>query len=609
MPIKRALLLGTLLLLHLLAAAQQPVFSVFEDRSRQMQAGEVYAAYQRGMFKPLPSAYLNPGFTASVFWVALQQAPPDGNWYLVADNAHINHLEFYTLADTLQTHPPAFHTTVADTPVLRHITGDFHPFYQRPVIYNTFAFPLQPQAWLYLLKVDKQHESLQAPLYLRNHTQLQEQQTQEALVNGIFTGIIVLIVLFGLFLYLNTRDKVYGWYALYVLGMLMWIWANKGLGFHYLWPASEFFASRARALFVVLSLALGMEFLTAYLGIRKPWPIKVFQAVLLLFAVLILWPVPYTDFVTASLRIQQALPWFGITAMGFITYLLIRKIGERNMAALVYLVATTVLVVFVLLESLYHLGKVRLPEFVAHYGMFLGVVLEMIIITFGLAARFSNYRKEKEAMLLQMNRQQKLLTDTIVTVEEKERKALADRLHDEIGAMLSLTALQVNAGNTANASDLLRDISHTVRNISHQLTPVAMEKYGLRHAVEDMVQLANAAGSIHIELIIIGFEREKDLPPNFLHTVYRIVQELLQNILKHAGATNVLIQLVELEDGCSLMAEDNGRGIDLPQAGPGFLRSIQAKVAYLEGSMNVDSAPGKGAIVNIEFPLPVKPNT
>ncbi|WP_343702789.1 7TM diverse intracellular signaling domain-containing protein [Chitinophaga sp.] len=591
---QRALLLTCLLLLRLAAAAQAPVFEVFEDTSRHMQAGAVHAAYQAGQFKPLSSAYLNPGFTKSIFWVALTQPPQTGEWYLVADNAHINHLEFYAVTDSIR---------------LLHVTGDFHPFFQRPLVYNTFAFPLAPRAPLYLLKTDKHHESLQAPLLLRTREALQRQQVTETLVNGIFTGVIVLIILFGIFLYLTTRDAVYGWYALSVAAALMWIWSNKGLGFHYLWPDSVFFASRSRPLFVVLNLTFSLQFLTAYLGIKRTWPIRVAQAVWLLFAVLILWPVPYTNFVHLSMPIQQALPIFSLLVVCFMGWLLVKEVRQKNSAALIYMLATLVFIIFVVLENLYHLGRVQLPEFVAHYGMFLGVVLEMIIITFGLAARFNSYRKEKETALLQLARQQKELTDTIVTVEEKERKALADRLHDEIGAMLSLTSLQVNAGNTAQAGLLLKDISSTVRNISHQLTPVAMEKYGLRHAIEDMVQLANGSGKIHIELVIIGFSKEKEFPPNFLHTLYRIVQELLQNILKHAGAGNVLLQLVELEDSCTLLAEDNGKGMHLPPEGAGFLRSISAKVAYLEGAMNIDSSPGNGMLVNIELPLPVKPNT
>ncbi len=589
----RALLITGLLLLQFFAKAQSPVFTVYEDASRKMQAPAVYAAFREGRFQPLPPQYLNPGFTTSVFWVALTAAPPGKDWCLVADNAHINHLELYA---------------VDSVPRLLHVTGDFHPFSQRPVVFNTFAFPLQPAAPLYLLKVEKHHESLQAPLYLRTREQLQRQQVTEALVNGIFTGIIVLIILFGGFLFFTTRDAVYGWYALYVTGMLCWIWANKGLGFHYIWPDSSFFPSRARPLFVFLNLILALQFITAYTGIPRSWPIRLFQGVWLFFVVLVLWPVPYTRFLEASMRIQQALPWFTMAAVLFITFILVRKALQKNTAAIIYLAANGLLLLFVTLENLYHLGKLQLPAFVAHYGIFTGVVLEMIIITFGLAARFSSYRKEKEAALLALNRQQKALTDTIVTVEEKERKALADRLHDELGALLALASLQVNAGKTGQAASLLQEISHTVRTISHQLTPVAMEKYGLRHAVEDLVQQANASGQIHIELVIVGFAEDRQRPPNFLHTLYRLVQELLQNILKHAGAANVLIQLIEHDDSCSLMVEDNGRGIPPERAAPGLLRSVHAKVGYLEGDMNIDSTPGKGTIIDITLPLPEKLN-
>ncbi|WP_158618295.1 sensor histidine kinase [Chitinophaga lutea] len=590
----RALLITGLLLLHIFAKAQAPVFTVYEDKSREMQAPAVYAAFQEGRFKPLPSAFLNPGFTTSIFWIALTGVPPGQDWCLVADNAHINHLELYA---------------VAGAPRLLHITGDFHPFAQRPLVHNTFVFPLQPVAPLYLLKVEKHHESLQAPLYLRTREQLQQQQVTDALANGIFTGIIVLIILFGCFLFCTTRDAVYGWYAIYVTSVLLWIWANKGLGFHYIWPGSSFFPSRSRPLFVFLNLILALQFITAYTGIRRSWPIRLFQGVWLVFVVLVLWPVPYTRFVEASMRIQQALPLFSMAAVLFVTYTLVRKALQKNRAALIYLVANVMLLVFVVLENLYHLGKVQLPSFVAHYGIFTGVALEMIIITFGLAARFSSYRKEKEAALVALNRQQKALTDTIVTVEEKERKALADRLHDELGAMLALTSLQVNAGKTEQAAGLLQEISHTVRTISHQLTPVAMEKYGFRHAVEDMVQQANASGQIHIELIIIGFTEDRQRPLNFLHTLYRLVQELLQNILKHAGAANVLIQLIEHDDSCSLMVEDNGKGMPPERAAPGLLRSVHAKVGYLEGHMNIDSTPGKGTIIDITLPLPEKLNS
>jgi signal transduction histidine kinase len=597
---QRSLLLVLFLFIFAAARAQSTRFSVWEDKTRHATIAQALEAYRHGDFKPLDPPYLNPGFTESVYWVALQTNASIVNQILVADNAHINHLEWYAVKDS--------------GAMCLAVTGDFHPFYQRPLIHNTFAFPLGLQVPLYLLKVDKAFESLQAPLKIVTMQELQDIRAGEALMNGILTGIILLIILFGIFLFLTTREKVYGWYALYVFCMLGWIWSNRGLGFHYLWPDSSYFPSRARLVFAISTLIIGVQFLSAFIGMDpKGWIRKTlwfFQFIWAVTLVLIAWPMDYTVFERYSMHLQGTIPIFTLASVFFIVAALVQKIRKGSVPALIYLVGTIVLLTFVAVESLYHLGKVKLPEFFAHFGIFTGVVLEMIIITFGLAARFNAYRKEKEAVLLQMNEQQKALTDTIISVEAAQRKELADTLHDEIGSMLSLASLNLGAAKndpaTEQARGLLMTISQTIRNISHQLTPVAIEKYGLLHAISDMVQIANASGRIRIELVLVGFKDEQSYPSNYQHTIYRIIQELLQNIIKHANATNVLIQLVELEDSCTIITEDNGRGIDLADAGPDLLRSVRAKVAYLQGRMDIDSQLQQGTMTNIEIPLPGK---
>ncbi|MFD2887549.1 sensor histidine kinase [Chitinophaga cymbidii] len=597
---RRSLLLILLLFSSAAALAQRGNFHVWEDHTRNATATQALEAYRQGKFRPLAPSYLNPGFTESVYWVALGAIPQPKELILVADNAHVNHLEWYAVKDSAA--------------ALLAVTGDFHPFYQRPLIHNTFAFPLEPRAPLYLLKVDKAFESLQAPLKLVTMQELQDIRTGEALMNGILTGTILLIILFGIFLFATTREMVYGWYALYVFCMLGWIWANRGLGFHYLWPDSVYFASRSRLTFATASLIVSVQFLSAFIGLdpkgRNRKILWGFQFIWAVTLALILWPMDYTVFERYSMLLQSTIPVFTLIGVFFIIGALIQKIRKGNMPALLYLAGTTVLLAFVAAESLYHLGKVKLPEFFSHFGVFTGVVLEMIIITFGLAARFNTYRKEKEAVLLQMNEQQKALTDTIITVEAAQRKQLADTLHDEIGSMLSLASLNLGAAKNEPAIEqtrgLLMTVSHTIRNISHQLTPVAIEKYGLLHAISDMVQIANASGKMKIELILVGFKNELSYPSNYQHTIYRIIQELLQNIIKHAGASNVLIQLVELEDSCTIITEDNGRGIDLAAMGPDFLRSVRSKVEYLQGRMNIDSQLQQGTMTNIEIPLPGK---
>ncbi|WP_298714389.1 7TM diverse intracellular signaling domain-containing protein [Chitinophaga sp.] len=603
---KGAVLSIVLLIFCRLTVAGQQSFHVLEDSSRQLTPAAVLNAWQNGAFKPLQPAYLNPGYTTSHFWIAV--TAPDvafaENMLLVADNPHINRLEWYAAGrNSMQ---------------LLSLTGDYFPFDQRPVRHPSFVFRFSNGPGLYLLKIDKHHESLQAPFRLESRAVFRAESERSALINGILTGIVLLIVLFGAFLYANTRDAVYGWYALYVLSTLGWIWSNSGLGFQYLWPESEYFPSRSRVVFVFANFVLTVQFLKVFTGLGQPGsrlrqPLLFAQGVWLAMLIITLWPINYQQYAQATMVLLRALPFFSLAALGLLLAGLIYKVVKGNRPSMIYIAAVLVLMFFTVMENLYHLGTVKLPSYFAHYGLFTGIVLEMIIITFGLAARFSFYRKEKEAILQKMNEQQKQLTDTIVTVEENERKVLADRLHDEIGSLLALASLQLDAvkGNpmqgsapAERASGIIKEISETVRNISHQLTPVAMEKYGLVKAVTDLAGIANASGRIRIELVIIGFENDTHYSRNFRVILYRIIQELLQNVLRHADAGHVLIQLIEHEDHCTLMVEDDGKGFSGELPAPQLLRSIRSKVDYLEGMMQIEHQTESGALINIELPLP-----
>jgi signal transduction histidine kinase len=581
------------------------VLHALEDTGRNLSVQAVWQQYQAGQFSPLKEPALTPGFSTSVFWVALaaKDLPAVQDLQLVADNAHINRLEWYSITK--------------GAIALLAVTGDFYPFRQRPVNYNVFAFPLAAGPEVYLLKIDKHHESLKVNFVLQTQEELIPLASEEALVNGLLTGIVILIMLFGLFLFITTRDQVYLWYALYVLCVTLWIWADKGLGFHYLWPGSAFFPSRSRPLFSLCNIVVSIQFLQLFTKMeRTGWyyrPLKILQAIVAVLVLLVLLPIPYQDFSLQTMFFLRVVPAIALAVIIIEVVYLVQQSLAKSIEARTYLLAISIFTCCAVAESLYHLGIVILPVYFEHYGMFTGIVLEMVVITFGMALRFNSYRREREVLLVQMNAQQKQLTDTIIAVQENERKVLADQLHDELGSMLSLASLNISAlphdEKTDQAAGMLQLVSHTVRNISHQLTPVAIEKYGFRHAVEDLVRMANTSGKISIELVLIGFEQQHTYPVNFRNTLYRIIQELLQNVIKHAAASHALVQVVEHDDTVGLLVEDNGRGIDTSveeNSGPAFMRSIQSKVDYLEGRMSIESAAGQGTLVNIEVPLPGK---
>ena len=582
-----------------------PIWQVLEDSSRNLLPAAVWEQYRAGKFSSLQKPALEAGFTSSVFWLAIptKQLPVDQELQLVVNNAHINRLDWYSV--------------YRDTIILKLVSGDFYPFKQRYLDYNVFTFPLLKGPECYLLKIDKHHESLNVGFLLQTKDELLAIASREAMVNGVLTGIVLLIVLFGVFLFATTKDRVYLWYSLYVLMVLLWIWADKGLGFHYIWPGSTYFPSRSRPLFSVLNIIASIQFLQAFTQMNnKSWHYKVLHVVKWVMgamAMLVLLPIPYQQLNMQTMIFLRVLASISFTAIIVVLVYLVQRTMAKSREAKVYLMAISVFSFCALTESLYHMGFAVLPAYLEQYSMFIGIVLEMIIITFGLASRFNSYRKDRELLLMQMNAQQKQLTDTIIEVQENERKTLADQLHDELGSMLSLAALNISAlpvdEKTTQATHVLQLVTHTVRNMSHQLTPVAIEKYGFRHAVEDLVRMANTSGKLSVEVVLIGFEQRQAYAVNFHNTLYRIIQELLQNVIKHASASHALVQVIEHDDTVALLVEDNGRGIDdQEKARPGtiFLRSIRSKIDYLEGKMSLESAEAGGTMVNIEIPLPKK---
>src|SRR5690606_21514000 len=189
------------------------------------------------------------------------------------------------------------------------------------------------------------------------------------------------------------------------------------------------------------------------------------------------------------------------------------------------------------------------------------------------------------------------------------------RLHDEVGGLLSIARLNVEqlketSETTAGTNEklqttrkLLGDVADTVRNISHELMPVALEKHGLRTAVKGLIDAINAAGALKVEEVIEGFVDTGGWAPDFCHTVYRIVREIMNNTLKHAEADHLLIQMVELDHSITIYIEDNGKGIDKERDHEGMgMSPLQNNIAYYDGAIEINGRENEGTFILIELP-------
>lgn len=245
--------------------------------------------------------------------------------------------------------------------------------------------------------------------------------------------------------------------------------------------------------------------------------------------------------------------------------------------------------------------------------VFLGLLLVLGLSAFAYF-NFLKSKKQKEiddAIIVE----KELRSKSIIEAEEKERLRIARDLHDGVAQTMTAAKMQLehfmdsveedNKINSSlqNAFDLIKDAANEVRAVSHSMVPNALLKSGLVAAVRDFVQRMGT-NKTHINLIIHGLNDR--LNENVETVVFRVLQELVNNINKHAEATEITIQLVKEQQELSMMVEDNGKGFDIKtlgeKAGIG-LKNIESRVEYLNGQVHFDSSIGNGTTVMIDIPL------
>ncbi|QIL75157.1 ATP-binding protein [Hymenobacter sp. HDW8] len=215
-------------------------------------------------------------------------------------------------------------------------------------------------------------------------------------------------------------------------------------------------------------------------------------------------------------------------------------------------------------------------------------------------------RLAEEATQLKL-RQQQEVHSAILTTQEEERKRIAEALHNGVGQLLYATKLNLEnraGGNSSrdSALALLEEAIKATRTISFELTPGILQDFGLKSALEELVKRIPHAG-LHVHLYMQGdFD---GLPQQLEVSVYRIVQELLNNIIKHAKAREAFVHVVQEDGHVIISVEDDGQGFDPAQAKAEYsgigLTSIRNRVDLLAGTLSIDSRPGRGTIVSIEL--------
>jgi len=234
-----------------------------------------------------------------------------------------------------------------------------------------------------------------------------------------------------------------------------------------------------------------------------------------------------------------------------------------------------------------------------------GYIILMLAVLLGLYLHMLN--KNRSAMKENKIR----ILNAAVEGGDSERSRIARELHDGIGGMLSAAMMRFSSMYHDNAAirsspayreamNILREMGDEIRKTAHNLMPEVLLKQSLPEAVRLFCNAVQHDGTLKIDFQSYGsFD---DLSQTFKLNLYRIVQELTRNVVLHARASHVLVQLLQTEDKLIVTVEDNGTGFNVEEARGGLgLHNVRTRASNTGGQLIIESVAGKGTTVIIEF--------
>ncbi|MVM28942.1 hypothetical protein GO755_02775 [Spirosoma sp. HMF4905] len=593
---------------------------LLEDLAKRLTIREV-------IDKPF-TAYTGPsinlGFSDSFYWVRFRLHNPDSvqkELLLEVENPHINKLRLFTLSQgRLKT---------------SMLTGDHFPFHQRPINHPHFLFPITVAAHQTItgyLWVDKHGEQIQIPLRLWDKDYFSTNDYKLYLFVGLMLGIGGLYCAVSLLALLFFRLRL----TLYYFSYTIWVWvfltAHTGFGFAFLWPYATWWTSAARPSSTILIYISSLLFIQNFFRLKQSYPF-VYR---------------YTQVVIGILATLLIILWSHNPALGLFKNYWYNPVYYSGEWLLRFMIATH-LVATICLSSVVFIGlfiyaKTRLPEglwaaigylMMLLSGMSITLVhagylpdnditqnlplvanaFDTIILSFLLANRFKNIYLQNAQISAELAEQRQRNGIQLLEGQIIERKRLSQELHDGISLALgnirlrlSILAEKLN-GQQAEADYLveaLGEVGQDVRQFSHALSPVLLERYGLIGALQELVQDIQDSHPA----LTLTFESDslpnEDLQPLVTQTIYQIALELLNNATRHAQSQRVMVQLTQSGRALVLTVSDDGIGYAFQESRAGIgLQNIEARVQLLNGRFMVTPLP-KGVKHTVEIPIYTK---
>jgi signal transduction histidine kinase len=483
------------------------------------------------------------------------------------------------------------------------MTGHFHTLPERPVHSLPFAYAI----------TIKKNEALAFYLYTARqygkHAPILSLQTKEHFENyeygfnaalSFVCGMVILAAFVGFFLFLFVRQRLYIYYSIYALSFFFVILGDSGFAHATLFfPIDQTVANGFTMIFYYwMGGCLGV-FSIELLQLKKYarreiyWFGIILSYALCVIALLLLIPgLPHqirSGFVSSSYYVAFVVNFYTLYIISIsvlkkepIVYFYMAGFFSTSLIAILLLLSDFEIIVFP------HQNK---------DVYFLAPLIEILCVALGIGIHFSKTLKERITTQLTLNKTQ----DQIITIQEDERRRIAQDLHDDVGnSLAAIKNMVIQKRESVIVEKEIDTIIETIRTISHDLMPVDFNEFSLVDIITHTVNKFKDHPTLALEFDHTG--NVVKIKPLTELVIYRIINELITNIFKHSQGSKALIQLIYQKNSLVVTVEDNGTGIEKSTLKKGIgLRSIRLRSEYIQAQLNIES-DDKGTLVILEVP-------
>ena len=242
-------------------------------------------------------------------------------------------------------------------------------------------------------------------------------------------------------------------------------------------------------------------------------------------------------------------------------------------------------------------------------NLWIAISLLIVLITIVIAFLLMKNQRNKQRLKLELIEQQKELAkqEAELKGQEVERNRLSRELHDGLGGTLASIKMRLSSKNIDSLDPILQDLDAAcldVRNMSHSLSSQFTHEIDFYSLLKKLVNDLQQRSSLNVNLEFMPMEELNQLAAEPRHQCYRIIQELTNNVVKHAHATALTIGLMKNENDVIVLVEDNGIGFEPKSSSPGIgISNVRKRLETINGNLDITSSLDKGSIFAISFPF------